>query len=282
MKKTKIRATNSFEKIRGERIDDLLGDIIYASTVSVRPFLFGMCREAQQKERRGACQRVFIFDDSLAITSNVNGKLIFHSANAACETLALLHRLDSDSNFVSLNGNGWLAACLCSLSLQCCVCMALRCVPLFHWLILLQWVFCNMHKIVNAVVVGAVIFVVRCCCCYCRLHRYRCCCCWCWCCCCRHRLRLHSSFKCWSKRFFRISPHFLCRFNTLPFACIHFQNRTKLQCPYIYEISFVSRVNVAAKTCVCFPWLRFNGRFQRFPSMYSSQFHCIETCIGIR
>lgn len=55
---------------------------------------------------RDVCQRLFIFNDSHAITSNVNGKLIFHSPNAVCETLVLSFIAQLDANL------NWLARCL--------------------------------------------------------------------------------------------------------------------------------------------------------------------------
>lgn len=126
-------------------------------------------RSREKWKTRDACQmRVFIFDDLLAITSNVNGKLIFHLVNAACETLVCSSaHSTSIHSMCMLESVGWLPACLLacslawltSLSLLFCAPCASECVRAEHrfsmWLMLLQWLFCNMHKTVNAVAVGA-------------------------------------------------------------------------------------------------------------------------------
>lgn len=80
---------NGFERI-----------VSFFSYLSIYPDISFMIAD---EYTRCACQRVFIFDDSHAITSRVNGKLIFHSANAATETHCFL-------SIVSLNGK--LAGCL--------------------------------------------------------------------------------------------------------------------------------------------------------------------------
>lgn len=74
---------------------------------------------------------------SLAIASNVNGKLIFHSVYAACETPTV-----------------WIVLAAFALAVVCS--------PLFFSLfsfiscsVSVEWVFCNVHTIVGAVAVAA-------------------------------------------------------------------------------------------------------------------------------